>query len=115
MTSLQVTSEQIIDQLRTVMDPELNVDIVSLGLIYQVEVSQVQTKEGEKTRVHILMTLTTPGCPLAPTIADMIRQSLDGVNGFDAYLDLSLELTFDPPWIPAMMDAETRAELGLDE
>ncbi len=94
------------NHLRTVIDPELGVDIVSMGLIYKITI--------ESDHAHVLMTLTTPGCPLAPTIEDMIRRALDDIPDFDAYRNLTLELTWDPPWIPTMMEPETRAQLGLD-
>jgi metal-sulfur cluster biosynthetic enzyme len=109
-----ITAKRIKQALQTVIDPELGVDIVSLGLIYDVTVKSIQTKLGVEYQAHVVMTLTTPGCPLAPTIEDMIRQALDDIPGFDAYKNLSLELTFDPPWVPDMMDAETRAQLGLE-
>lgn len=109
-----VTKELVYQHLRTVLDPELGVDIVSLGLVYDVSIATQQVQTGESYQIHILLTLTTPGCPLAPTIEDMIRQSLDGVEGLDAYRQLSLEITFDPPWTPEMMDPETRAQLGVD-
>lgn len=95
------------DHLRTVIDPELGVDIVALGLIYEV----AQQQDG---KWRVLMTLTTPGCPLAPTIEDMIRRAVDDIPDFDAYRQLKIELTWEPPWIPDMMDPETRAQLGLD-
>lgn len=112
--SQKITSELITDHLRTVIDPELGVDIVSLGLIYSVEIAPVETPSGTRQRAHVVMTLTTPGCPLAPTIEDMIRRALDDIPNLDAYRDLTLEVTFDPPWVPDMMDAETRAQLGVD-
>lgn len=100
--------------LSTVLDPELGMDIVSLGLIYAVSVSQVTTPEGTRDQVHILMTLTTPGCPLVGTIEQLIRQSLDGISGVDAYRDVRIEITFDPPWSMEMMSEETKAQLGFD-
>lgn len=113
--SQTITPELIYDCLRTVIDPELGVDIVSLGLVYDVSVSQHQAKGGTTLpHAHVVMTLTTPGCPLAPAIEDMIRHSLDDLEGFDGYSQLHLEITFDPPWVPDMMEPETRAQLGLD-
>jgi len=99
-------NEEIVRKaLSTVMDPELQVDIVSLGLIYGIQFPTPNT-------VTIRMTLTTPGCPLAPVIHQMVRDSLfDLVE--DTESDVTIELTFDPPWLPDMMTEEARLELGL--
>ncbi|MCC6711543.1 MAG: DUF59 domain-containing protein [Candidatus Pacebacteria bacterium] len=102
---MALTKEKVLEALSTVLDPELQVDIVSLGLIYKVELPT-------KDKVKITMTLTTPGCPLAPIIDDMVRQSLFGVLK-DVEQDLEVVLTFDPPWVPDMMSEEVRLELGL--
>lgn len=101
-------------QLATVIDPELNVDIVSLGLIYDVSVSTSQTPAGPRPYVHVLMTLTTPGCPLSAVFDTMIREALRPLPEIDVDQDLHLELTFDPPWVPDMMSAEAKASLGFD-
>ena len=108
----KITEKQIYNRLKTVMDPELNVDIVSLGLIYKVEViARIKNKSG-KPRVKILMTLTTPGCPLAPVIDQMVRDAMfDLVD--DADRDVIINLTFDPPWVTDMMSEEIRLELGF--
>lgn len=110
---MELTKEAIYERLKTVIDPELNLDIVSLGLIYEVTIKKIQTKDGEKNFVHILMTLTTPGCPLIDVLEKMIKDSIDGLAGLDSHRDVELEVTFDPPWIPDMMDEASRAELGL--
>ena len=111
---MQLTEAKIRAQLKTVIDPELNVNIVDLGLVYDVSVQEIQTEAGKKPFVHILMTLTTPGCPLAGVFDGMVRGSLEGLPGLDATRDVDIELTFDPPWLPDMMSEEVRAELGFD-
>lgn len=108
-----ITPDQIKEHLSLILDPEIGIDIVSLGLIYDVTVRPVQTEHGVTERAHILMTLTTPGCPLASMIEDMIHRQLDGIEGFDGYRDVTIEITFDPPWVQDMMTDEARAELGL--
>ena len=107
---MNLTQKTIYDHLDKVIDPELGISIVKLGLIYDVSISKVQDKD----KVHILMTLTTPGCPLAGVFDAMLRDSLHGIPDLDPDQDVSIELTFDPPWVPDMMDAEARAELGFD-
>ncbi len=101
--------DEVLQGLDKVIDPELGISIVKLGLIYDVSVSEVD----KKTKVHILMTLTTPGCPLAAIFDSMVKDALYGLPDFDPDHDLSIELTFDPPWVPDMMDAEAKAELGF--
>ena len=100
-------------QLTKVMDPELNIDIVSLGLVYDITVATVQKPEGERPQVHILLSLTTPGCPLSHVFEQRIKEALDGLEGLNAFKEVEVELTFDPPWLPDMMTEEARAELGF--
>jgi metal-sulfur cluster biosynthetic enzyme len=110
---MTITRPLIYQHLDTVIDPELGVSIVKLGLIYDVTVSQVQTAKGGKPFIHILMTLTTPGCPLAGVFDQMVKDSLRPISALDVDEQVTVELTFDPPWLPEMMDEETRAELGI--
>lgn len=112
-TKTTLTKELIYDNLKKVIDPELNIDIVSLGLVYDVTISPKQTPEGEKKHIHVLLTLTTPGCPLSGVFEQKIKETLDAIPGLDAYTNVTIELTFDPPWIPDMMTPEARAELGF--
>lgn len=95
-----VTKEQVSALLATVMDPELHIDIVSLGLIYEVNI-----KDGE---IMVVMTLTTPGCPLAPVIDQMIREALSPLD-----CKVILELVWDPPWTQDMMSEEGKLQLGM--
>lgn len=88
------------ERLAGVVDPELHIDIVSLGLVYNVVVSRRQVK--------VEMTLTTPGCPLAPIIDRMINEALAPLG-----LKVKLELVWDPPWTKEMMSEEARAKLGI--
>lgn len=110
---MEISEELIYDLLGTVMDPELKIDIVSLGLIYDVSVHYLETAQGKQPRVHILMTLTTPGCPLAAVFEPMVKEALSPLDELDTEQDVTVELTFDPPWVPDMMSEEARAELGL--
>ncbi|MBP6929802.1 MAG: metal-sulfur cluster assembly factor [Candidatus Moranbacteria bacterium] len=99
--NLQTTVE---NQLKKVLDPELGVSIVDLGLIYGITVSS----EGVCT---ITMTLTTIGCPLFGQIQKEIE---DKVMEIDAIEDVKIDLTFDPPWTAEKMTEEARIQLGLD-
>lgn len=97
-----ITQDQIIDKLRQCLDPELGVNIIDLGLVYGVSV--------EGSRVHVLMTLTTPGCPLDAYFTKDITSRLKTLKGI---LDVSVELTFDPIWSPAKMSPEGKDLLGF--
>lgn len=101
---MKVTKQQVMGKLATVMDPELDIDIVSLGLIYEVEI------EGE--RVKVMMTLTTPGCPLAPVIDRMVKEAVAEIDGVEEK-DVTTELVWDPPWTKEMMSEEAKLELGM--
>ena len=99
----QELGEKIVKVLKTIYDPEIPVDIYELGLIYDVFVN-------ENYDVKILMTLTTPNCPVAETLPQEVEEkvkSLDKVN------DVELELTFDPPWTQDLMSEEAKLELGM--
>jgi len=96
--------------LANVIDPELGIDIVSLGLIYSV----VAPDDKTPPEASITMTLTTPGCPLAHVFEDLVKQQLLNIPGFDPYRDLAIDLVFDPPWVQDMMSDEAKAELGFE-
>ena len=89
--------------LRAVKDPELNLNIMDIGLVYDVEVS-------DAGQVHVRMTLTSPGCPAGTEILDDVKRvvgDLDGVTGVE------VELVWDPYWTPERMDPRVRAFLGF--
>lgn len=111
-TLTPLTEADVLKRLDQVMDPELGISIVKLGLIYKVTLTPSQDAKSQSVR--ILMTLTTPGCPLASVFDGMVRDALFGLPNLDTDRDVSIELTFDPPWVPDMMDPEAKAELGFD-
>ncbi len=96
-----ITKQQVYEQLKTVMDPELHVDIVSLGLIYEI----VNTDK----KIKIIMTLTTPGCPLAPEIDRLVREALKPLGTFE----IELELVWEPAWSKERMSEEAMLKLGM--
>ena len=112
--SFEFTPEDVWARLKKVIDPELNIDIVSLGLIYEVNLKPVQHPAGPQPFVHVMMTLTTPGCPLAGVLDAMVKEVLKDLPGLDTKNNIYIEVTFDPPWTPEMMSEEAKAELGLD-
>jgi metal-sulfur cluster biosynthetic enzyme len=86
---MTVSREQVTEALREVFDPELGMSVVDLGLIYGVEI--------EAGRVHVEMTLTTQGCPLHGSMTEWVRQAVGRVPGV---VDVTVALTFEPPWTP---------------
>ncbi len=99
-----ITEKNVIDILKTCDDPELGVNVVDLGLIYRVTISPTQD-------VHVLMTLTTPGCPLLDYFVDTTASKIRGLPGVH---DARVEITFDPPWDKSKMSEEAKAQLGID-
>lgn len=88
--------------LRKVKDPELNMDLVVLGLVYGIDI--------QDSHVRATISLTSPFCPVAGQILDEARAALEGVEGVES---ADVELTFDPPWTPERMDPIIRSSLGL--
>lgn len=100
---MQTVEERIREDLKKVIDPELGVSIVDLGLIYD-----VRYEAGE---AEVEMTLTSPGCPLAPIIDKRVKEVLADIPEIKK---VTVELVWDPPWTKDLMSEELRAELGLD-
>jgi metal-sulfur cluster biosynthetic enzyme len=97
------TSEQVFEALNSVIDPELNLNIVDLGLIYDVKID-------EKNEAHVIMTLTSMGCPMGQSIAKDVEQSTLSVEGVK---DVLVEVTFEPPWNMNMMSDFAKDALGI--
>ncbi len=97
-----VTEGDVREQLKEVIDPELDINIVDLGLVYEIDVD-------EENNVDILMTLTTPGCPLHGVFDEMVRQEVSNVDGVK---HIDVELTFEPRWSPEKMSDEAQDKLG---
>ena len=98
-----VLGDKIVRVLKTIFDPEIPVDIYELGLIYDVFVN-------EDYDVKILMTLTTPNCPVAETLPLEVEEKVKSINEVK---DAEVEITFDPPWNQDLMSEEAKLELGM--
>ena len=96
------TKEQVIEVLKKVNDPEIQYDIYSLGLIYNVEI--------EGSKVKILMTFTSPMCPYGPQLLDDVRRQVSSIEGVG---EVVVELTFNPVWGPDKMTEEAKIALGI--
>ena len=95
--------EKIVGVLKTIFDPEIPVDIYELGLIYDVFIN-------EDNNVKILMTLTSPNCPVAETLPVEVEEK---VKSLDEIKDVQVEITFDPPWTQDLISEEAKLELGM--
>jgi len=102
----EVSEQQIWDQLKTVYDPEIPINIVDLGLIYDIKLTKL--KEG--TKVKIKMTLTAPGCGMGPIITDEAKQKVQGIPGI---INVDIELVWEPLWNREMMSETALLQLGI--
>ncbi|MFW5753412.1 MAG: iron-sulfur cluster assembly protein [Marinilabiliaceae bacterium] len=97
------TEAEIVKVLKTIYDPEIPVNIYDLGLIYEIHVL-------EEGQVKIIMTLTSPNCPVAESLPEEVYEKVLAIEGIE---DVELHLTFDPPWTKDMLSEEAMLELGL--
>ncbi|HTR19894.1 MAG TPA: metal-sulfur cluster assembly factor [Gemmatimonadales bacterium] len=102
MTTTAPTTEAVHEALRAVKDPELNLNIIDLGLVYDVEV--------DEGNVSIRMTLTSPGCPAGPMIMNDIHKTIRPMEGVK---DVDIEIVWEPYWTPERIDPKIRAMMGF--
>jgi len=95
--------EKVVEMLRTVYDPEIPVDIYSLGLVYKIDLADDGT-------LNVDMTLTAPNCPMADFILEDVRMKLESVEGVTS---VNVNIVFEPVWTQDMMSEEAKLELGL--
>ena len=103
MAQQSVTAEDVTQALKNVYDPEIPVNIVDLGLVYNVQVDQ--------RNVAVTMTLTAPGCGMGPMIAQQAEWAISEMEGVD---DVEVEMVFDPPWSPELITEDGKKLLGID-
>ncbi|HIF06751.1 MAG TPA: metal-sulfur cluster assembly factor [Gemmatimonadetes bacterium] len=99
---MTVTEKDVRNALKTVKDPELNLDLVVLGLIYDIDV--------DGSDVHVVMSLTSPMCPMADQIMQDAKAAVSGVEGVES---CEIDLSWDPPWTPERIAPLIRSSLGL--
>lgn len=99
-----ITKDDVLSRLKTVVDPELNINIVDLGLIYDVEINQ------DLGKVDITMTLTTPGCPLSIVFEEWVPDAVKKVEGVK---DVKINLVWEPPWDPQMLSDDMKEQMGI--
>lgn len=96
------SEEQVYEILEEVIDPELGLDFVSLGLVYDVEI--------EEPDVYVTFTLTTPACPIGPQVSEQMKELVGRLAGVE---DVHPKMIFDPPWSPDMMSEDAKFALGF--
>jgi len=101
--NIETLSDLIIKKLDSIYDPEIPVSIYELGLIYDVRINK-------KNEVKIIMTLTSPSCPVAESLPEEVKEEVEKINGVKT---AEVEITFEPPWEKSMMSEEARLELGF--
>ncbi|ACS89195.1 hypothetical protein TSIB_0127 [Thermococcus sibiricus MM 739] len=99
----KITKEMVLEKLKEVIDPEIGIDVVNLGLIYELKINPDNT-------VYVKMTMTTPGCPLTMWLLQAVEQKILEIPGVK---DAEIELTFDPPWTPDRISEEVKKKLGM--
>ena len=103
MTEATLTKETVTEALKTVYDPEIPVNIVDLGLVYDVQVN-------DDGGIYVQMTLTFPGCGMGPFIAQQAEWAVQDLDGAG---EVEIEMVFDPPWTPELISEEARSQLGI--
>lgn len=98
-----ILGEAVIETLKTIFDPEIPVNIYELGLIYEVKVD-------DDLNAYVLMTLTTPNCPVAESLPAEVKERVSQIDGIN---EATIELTFEPPWDSEMLSDEAKLELGM--
>ena len=105
---MAVTEDGIREELKKVIDPELFVNIVDLGLIYVIDLEMVE--ESEKTNVKVDMTMTSPACPAGPQLIGQSKQVISQMEGVE---DVEIKIVMEPAWTPARMTDDARDQLGI--
>jgi metal-sulfur cluster biosynthetic enzyme len=96
------STDEIREALKQVYDPELNINVVDLGLVYGTELD-------DEGNVHVTMTLTSPGCPIGPMVGEMVQDALAPLEGIK---QVDVDIVWSPPWRPEMMTEDAKLELG---
>lgn len=104
-----ICEDKVREQLKQVIDPELFVNIVDLGLIYVVDLQPSEEQEG-KTNVNVEMTMTSPMCPAGPQLVANSRQVIEAMDNIDK---VDIKVVMDPPWTQDMMTEDARDQLGI--
>lgn len=103
MAESTLTREAVFEALKNVYDPEIPINVVDLGLVYDVQIN-------DGGSVYVQMTLTAPGCGMGPFIGQQAEWAVQDIDGVE---DVQVEMVFDPPWSPDRISEEARTQLGI--
>ena len=109
-SKIELVQQDVIASIRTVFDPEIPVNIYDLGLIYDVQLKSVSEDRPDQFDLKIVMTLTTPNCPVAGSMPGMVERSVSTVSELN---QVTVDLVFDPPWDKSRMSDEARLQLNM--
>lgn len=98
-----ILGDAVIETIKTIYDPEIPVNIYEMGLVYEVKID-------DDNNVYILMTLTSPNCPVAESLPEEVQEKVKGISGVN---NVTVDITFEPPWDQSMMTEAAQLELGL--
>jgi metal-sulfur cluster biosynthetic enzyme len=108
---MPVTQDEVFSALKECYDPEIPVNIVDLGLIYEIRVAPPAPAENQPQDVQIVMTMTSPGCPAHATIGEQVKGRVGQIPGVR---DVNVEVVWTPPWTPERLSAAARKQLGIE-
>jgi metal-sulfur cluster biosynthetic enzyme len=108
-STMTITEDQVREAVKNVIDPELHVNIVDLGLIYLVDVKEMPDRPNE-VQVAIEMTMTSPMCPAGPQLVGGVKQQVSALPGV---AEVDVKVVMDPPWTPDRMTEDARDQLGM--
>jgi metal-sulfur cluster biosynthetic enzyme len=108
---MPVTQDQVFSALKECYDPEIPVNIVDLGLIYEIRLAPPAPAQDQPQDVHITMTMTSPGCPAHGMIGDQVKGRVGQIPGIR---DVNVEVVWTPPWTPERLSPAARKQLGIE-
>ena len=109
-SKIELVQQDVIAAVRTVFDPEIPVNIYDLGLIYDIQLASVSEEKSDVFDARIVMTLTTPNCPVAGSMPGMVERAVSAVPELNS---VKVELVFDPPWDKSRMSDEAKLQLNM--
>ena|ERR1041384_5658368 len=108
---MPVTQDEVFSALKECYDPEIPVNIVDLGLIYEIRLAPPAPAENQPQDVQIVMTMTSPGCPAHASIGEQVKGRVGQIPGVR---DVNVEVVWTPPWTPERLSAAARKQLGIE-
>ena len=108
---MPVTQDEVLNALKDCYDPEIPVNIVDLGLIYEIRLNPLPEQSPDSQEVEVVMTMTSPGCPAHAQIGDQVKERILKMPGVN---DVKVEVVWMPPWGPERLSAAAKKQLGIE-